>query len=207
MYRSQLKLDLLDPSVHQALKDCNDMHRNLMRAFDIPEGSEARKELTVLYTLLTVGGFPAVYVISNIKPDWSRVSGFYPAEGGEPTDISSSKNIFTENSVFSFRLFASPTKKVAREGKLSGRVFLRSARERAEWLQRKASQSGFLLNGFFEEEQTEITGCKGTDMIRYTGVVFTGSLTVTSPELFWKTYCSGIGPGKAYGLGMLMLKR
>lgn len=207
MYRSQLKLDLLHPSVHQALKDCNDMHRNLMRAFDVPDGSETRKELSLLYTVLTIGGFPAVYVVSSIKPDWSRVPGFYPVEGGEPTDISALKNVFTEGSVFSFRLFASPTKKVAREGKISGRVFLRSADERAQWLQRQSEKCGFSLNGFYEEERTEVIGHKGKNVIRYTGVVFTGSLTVVSPELFRKAYCSGIGPGKAYGLGMLMLKR
>lgn len=207
MYRSQLRLDLLDPSVHQALKDCNDMHRNLMRAFDVPDGSEARKELSLLYTVLTIGGFPAVYVISSLKPDWNRVPGFYPVEGGEPMDISELKNKFIKDSVFSFRLFASPTKKVVREGKLSGRVFLRSADERAQWLQRQAEKSGFLLNGFFEEDRTEIIGYKGKNVIRYTGVVFTGSLTVNDPELFWKAYCSGIGPGKSYGLGMLMLKR
>ena len=34
---------------------------------------------------------------------------------------------------------------------------------------------------------------------------YTGLLQIVDAEAFRKTLCQGIGPGKAYGLGMLVL--
>ena len=205
MYRSKLTLDLLDPSVQQALRNANDMHRNIMRAFDDTASDSPRAEQTVLYTLLDYMGKPAVYVISKALPDWSRVRGFIPVD--EPADVSGLREKMREDSVFGFRLFASPTKKIAREGRLSSRVYLKTAAERGQWLKRQAQKYGFELISFSENSETAVAGRKKDMQIRYTGVLFTGTLRITDADLFWKAYCEGIGPGKAYGLGMLMIKR
>ena len=205
MYRSKLMLDLLEPSVQQALRNVNDMHRNIMRAFDDLPSASPRAELSVLYSVMDHMGKPAVYVISHAKPDWSRVRGFIPLD--DPADISGLRDRFSEGIVFGFRLFASPTKKVAREGKLSSRVFLKTAEERGQWLQRQAVKNGFEIISFAENNEDKVYGRKKDMQINYTGVHFSGVLRITDPELFWKAYCEGIGPGKSYGLGMLMIRR
>ena len=205
MYRSKLTLDLLDPSVQQALRNANDMHRNIMKAFDDLPSDSPRADHSVLYSVMDYMGKPAVYVISQTKPDWSRVRGFSPID--EPMDISGLRDKFGEGGVFGFRLFASPTKKVAREGKLSSRVFLKTPDERCQWLQRQAEKFGFELISFSEDNESKVTGKKRDMQINYTGVHFTGVLKIADPDLFWKAYCEGIGSGKAYGLGMLMIKR
>ena len=205
MYRSKLTLDLLDPSVQQALRNANDMHRNIMKAFDDLPSDSPRAEHSVLYSVLDYMGKPAVYVTSQTLPDWSRVRGFTPVD--DPIDISALRGKFCEGGVFCFRLFASPTKKIARDGKLSSRVFLKALEERSQWLQRQAEKKGFELISFSEITESKVTGKKRDMQINYTGVLFTGVLRITDPDLFWKAYCEGIGPGKAYGLGMLMIRR
>lgn len=205
MYRSRLKLDLLNPSVRRALGDVNDMHRNLMKAFgDLSETSPRAAE-SLLYSVMDYNGRPAVYVISSSKPDWSKVRGVEPID--EPKDISSLKDKLKAGGVYGFRLFASPTKKVAREGKLSARVYLRNQADRKAWLERHAKSAGFSVLSLFENGETRVHGSKNGRPIDYTGVVFTGILRIEDEAAFWRSFCSGIGPGKAYGLGMLMIGR
>ena len=40
-------------------------------------------------------------------------------------------------------------------------------------------------------------------MVGGSRVLFSGLLKITDADAFWKSYTCGIGPGKAYGLGML----
>lgn len=205
MYRSKLLLDLLNPSVQQALRNANDMHRNIMKAFDDLPSDTPRAAHSVLYSVMDYSGKPAVYVISQTMPDWSRVRGYVPID--EPADISGIQEKFCNGSVFGFRLFASPTKKVSRDGKLSARVFLRTKEERRNWLQRQAQKNGFELLSVSENGESKVTGRKNGMQINCTGVLFTGALRITDQKSFWEAYCGGIGPGKAYGLGMLMIRR
>jgi len=73
MYRSQLRLDRRNPSVRQALGNCGDMHRNLMKAFDIPDHTpNARESISLLYRLMKQGNQIQLYVMSNEMPDWTR---------------------------------------------------------------------------------------------------------------------------------------
>ena len=205
MYRSQLILDLSDPSMRRALNDCNDMHRNLMKAFRELPTNTPRASQSLLYTLTTVEGKPALYVTSKDKPDWSLVKGVRPYMNKEPLCIDGLKDLLLTGRKLRFRLFASPTKKSARRDHLSTRVFLKSREEREQWLYNHAKKSGFEICYVEETERTRILGNKAGATIQYTAVVFTGILKITDSDAFWNAYCNGIGPGKAYGLGMLMI--
>lgn len=205
MYRSKLTIDLLDPSVQRAMRDVNDMHRNLMRAFGQIDSDTPRAAESFIYSLVNYNDRPAVYVLSVSKPDWSRVRGYEPVD--EPRDITPLKNKLKAGGLFGFRLFASPTKKTSREGRLSARVFLRSGEERRAWFERRAKAAGFSVLSLSENGETRVHGSKNGCPIDYTGVVFSGVLRIEDEESFWKAYCGGIGPGKAYGLGMLMIRR
>lgn len=206
MYRSQLRLDRRNPSVRQALGNCGDMHRNLMKAFDIPDHTpNARESLLLLYRLMEQGNQLQLYVMSNEMPDWARVKGVEPLS--EVLCVDSLKDKLEEGNLFRFSLFAAPTKKIRREGKLSGRVYLRNPEERTGWLARHAASGGFELLSCREIAEKQVSGRKSGCEIHYTGVLFDGVLRITDRERFWQTYCAGIGAGKAYGLGMLMIAR
>lgn len=207
MYRSVLLLNLQHPSARAALLNAHDMHRNLMKAFSGEEGSALRKDHEVLYAMLPSGRETVLYVTSADRPDWAAVKGVSLYEGREPLCIDGLREKFTPGTRLSFRLFASPCKRAPREGKLGHKVYLRLPEERLAWLERQAAKSGFALLGVTEEKQETVHAVrKGAD-VYYTGALFTGVLEVTDTDAFWQAYCSGIGPGRPYGLGMLMVKR
>lgn len=80
-----------------------------------------------------------------------------------------------------------------------------------EWLQTRAERHGFsFLPGELRVEgyqQHRASKKGGKKPIRYSTLDFTGVLTVTETELFQQTLTKGIGPAKAFGCGLLLVRR
>lgn len=203
MYRSLLIVDLSSPSMRQALGNCQDMHRNIMKAF--PRDNADRKKSQVLYRLMTVESRPALFVLSRELPNWDNVAGISLYQQLPPRLLGELGDTFKGGRVLRFSLLTSPCKKISGEGKNSRRVFLRTSEERLAWLSRKAKQNGFTLLQVSESAMETLYGKKEGEEIRYRTIAFDGMLRITDPDLFLNAYTTGIGPGKAYGLGMLML--
>lgn len=202
MYLSKLVLDISHPSVRQALRNCQDMHRNLMKAF-----SGTREEAGMLYRLEKKRNALEVYVLSAQYPCWIHIAGNgYQCIGVK--DISALREMYREGAVLRFDLRACPSKKVQGKARNSKRVFLRSEQERMEWLIRQAKKYGFSLIDAHETGICgHVEGSKGTDRIDYTTVDYSGVLHIDNPESFWNSYILGVGAGKAYGIGMMLLAR
>ena len=102
-------------------------------------------------------------------------------------------------------------KKVAEEGhKNSRRRILREKTERLEWLSRKAAQYGFALLQANEMEDVHMTGKHAQEQggrMYWDGYRYDGVLQIQDEERFRQAVSGGIGAGKAYGLGMLLLRR
>lgn len=78
------------------------------------------------------------------------------------------------------------------------------------WLVQRAETLGFsvqantlLVDGYQQYESY----AKGKKPISYSTVDFQGVLTVTDPERFKQTLFQGIGKAKAFGCGLLLIKR
>lgn len=207
MYLSLFYLDRSAPSVRQCLRNAHDMHRTVMSGFmDVPPAA-ARCELGVLYRLQEARGGLRLYVLSEAQPDWRGLkAGFHPA-AGSPKDLSGLREALAPGRAFAFDLLCIPAKKVACGTKNSRRRLLTTPEERAAWLQRKAEQNGFALRWFREDGQERAYVRKGDASAVHTGVRFCGELCVKDPQRMWRAFASGIGAGKAYGMGMMMLGR
>lgn len=78
-----------------------------------------------------------------------------------------------------------------------------------DWLRGRASRCGF----DFEEGTVRVEGYRqhhprrGGTPIRFSTLDFTGLLTVTDPEAFTKALHDGIGPAKAFGCGLLLVRK
>lgn len=131
-----------------------------------------------------------------------------------------------------FRLRANPTKKIDTKTGIDGR---RRNGARAElhgdeallaWLQRKGETAGFELAGVDPNRDVpdvrivsegKLAGDRPTlhhqstgeprDRLTFRTVLFEGRLRVTDAELFRRALAQGIGPGKAYGCGLLSIAR
>ena len=208
MYLSKIILDVRHPSVRQALRDVNDMHRNLMSGFDIQPGqNQVRAEKHILFRVVYRRDQVFMLVSSSEKPDVKALSarGFYTDET-MIREISALRERFKTGRCLRFELLASPCRKVSGNGNNSRRNFLRTTQERADWLQHRGEMGGFEI---IQTEEiggyVDVCGRRNGVEIKKTAVLYSGLLRITDEDAFWVTFTEGIGPGKAYGLGMLNL--
>ena len=202
MYLSRLELDLKSPSVRQSLRNCQDMHRNIMKAFDV-----SRSAAQVLYRVVRTDQRIMVYVQSMAEPQWERIADHgYCCTGMR--DISALMEKFTADTILHFSILACPAKKVRGSGKNSRRVLLQMPEERLNWLKRQAERHGFVIVGAYEAAKEEqISGVKSSGKFVLSGIPFEGTLRITDSDAFRRNFANGIGAEKSYGFGLLMIGR
>lgn len=87
----------------------------------------------------------------------------------------------------------------------SGYSLVRSAC--TAWLNQQGGQHGFLIDeaGLSVDGYTQHVG--KADSIRFSSVDFRGGLRVTDPDAFAATLASGLGHAKAFGCGLMLVRR
>ncbi|MGI5928087.1 type I-E CRISPR-associated protein Cas6/Cse3/CasE [Pseudoflavonifractor sp.] len=200
------KIDLLSRqwSIQRALGDCQQLHQMIMGLFETD-----RKSAGVLYRVREGSCALAVYLYSNRPVNRERILPGMRFSGER--ELTPWLDAMGEGQIWNFDLLASPTKKVVRgEGKNSQRRVLRTLEERCAWLERKGDQNGFRLLNCREIEGSQLTGRhtqKRGGRMYLDQYHYQGALQITDAEQFRKAVQGGIGPGKSYGLGMLLLSR
>lgn len=80
-----------------------------------------------------------------------------------------------------------------------------------EWLDKRAEKYGFSFNPKAVSVDAYIQNRtfkkRNNNPIRYSTLDFSGLLTVTEPDVFETTLYQGIGPAKAFGCGLLLVRR
>lgn len=134
--------------------------------------------------------------------------------------------------VLVFRLRANPTRRIATGNAAEAerwrgkRVDLRREQDQLDWLRRKGEQSGFqLLHARASTAVPNVRAVPGqrlagvrrssseegeagrVDRLTFGSVLFEGELVITDAPVFRRALEEGIGPGKAYGLGLLSVAR
>ena len=203
MYLTKISLQPQLPHIRRALADCQQMHRQVSGLFVVD-----RKNGGILYRLRTEQGGYALYLYSAIPVDRSRLLPGMRLDGER--DLTDWLDDMTSGQVWGFDLLAIPAKKVFEEGrKNSQRRILRTEEERITWLARKGDQYGFRLLNAREQESlrkfgrhAQPGGTMYLDAYHYNGV-----LQIQEEIAFRTALTGGIGAGKAYGMGMLLLRR
>lgn len=199
MYLIKVELDRRE--ARGLLADCQQMHRFITGFF-----STDRQSGQLLYRTNLVQNKLCIYLYAQDPaehiPNNCRL---------QQRDIASWLDSMETGQLWCFDLIAAPTKKVASEGKKnSQRRILRQHQERKEWLERKASQNGFLILQIQEQGQVHVSGKHRADkggVMYHDAYHYQGVLQITDPEAFRRAMHTGIGSGKAYGFGMMMVKR
>lgn len=211
----------LDPRCREARRDLSDpyqLHSTLCRAFRTPEQKCPEGEfLWRLEPESEPAGCPPILVQSRTIPDWSRigVKGWL-AKADQAIDLKDRLKLDSLNvgQRFRFRLRANPC--VTRNGKRLGLLRLE---DQENWVERKEKLHGFSLPKLVPFDLSELTQ-KRVDIrisqeqmlrgnqhsgnaIRIFSVLYDGILTVTEPDRFRDALQTGIGHGKAMGLGLL----
>ena len=211
----------LDPRCRDARRDLSDpyqLHATLCRAFCPPDRKCPEGE--ILWRLepeTDPDGCPRILVQSRTMPNWTGigVKGWL-AKADPSIDL---KNRLKLDSLkigqrFRFRLRANPC--ITRDGK---RLGLLRPEEQEQWIFRKGHLHGFALPQLPSFDLSEVGPDRidvqvspeqmlsGTqhhgNAIRVFSVLYDGVMTVTDANAFVKVLHTGIGHGKALGLGLL----
>lgn len=205
MYLTCAPMDPLRAETRRALSDCCDMHRNVMRLFQ--PSSQMRAHGHILYRVLEEAGEPHLYITSDERPNLEHAVWLGCGRDARVRSLAPVLESFAPNAMFRFDLLTHPSKKVNVGRSNSARVFLRAPEQRQAWLERQGEKNGFKVCALQEELPYDIRGKRSTGPIALRVVRFIGVLRVTDASAFSQAYVNGIGPEKAYGLGMLMLRR
>ena len=199
MYLIKAELDRRE--ARGLLTDCQQMHRFITGFF----GTD-RRSSQILYRTNLVQNKLCIYLYAQSPAE--HIPGNCKVQQRNVTSWLESMEI---GQLWSFDLIAAPTKKVALEGKKnSQRRILRLPQERQEWLERHAEQNGFAILQAQELEQLHICGRHKADkggVMYHDAYHYQGILQITDGEAFRRAMQTGIGSGKAYGFGMMMVKR
>jgi CRISPR system Cascade subunit CasE len=205
MHLTRLRLDPHNAQARRDLADPYDMHRTLVRAFV----SDAReKPPRILWRLEPSQAWdqPVVLVQSLEAGDWaflSSVPGYLkPANGAVVGKAIDPAALLRPEACLRFRLTANPT--VTREGKRLGLV---GPDAQLEWLHRQGRRHGFEVQAALVTASDMLRGRKGPMRVTLMRVLFDGVLQVRNPVELASAVATGIGPGKAFGCGLLSLAR
>lgn len=204
MYLTQLRLDPRSAQARRDLADPYDMHRTLVRAF-VRDEIEAPPRFLWRLEPGRAWDQPVVLVQSALASDWSVLAQLpgYLQRGAEPaTKTFEPTAVLQQAALCRFRLAANPT--VTRESKRHGLV---GEDAQLAWLHRQGERLGFDVKAALVSGSDTLHGRKAGTRVSLLRVVFDGVLQVRDAEALAAALVAGIGPGKAFGCGLLSLAR
>lgn len=194
MYKSILIPAGDEHAIYHMLSNEENVHRSVMAFFD-----KGRSEEKVLYRMFKApsGNQFHICVQSQNKPI-VKETPFLSCV------MSKSADEVKAGDVLPFRILARPCKQAPNSGNY--KILIKGAEARIKWLKEKFSRSGGeILDIQDVDSQETIVIHKGQKPTKFVGREYTGSLQIKDPEKFMKLYTEGLGHGKSYGFGMLML--
>jgi len=203
MYLTRLTLDPRSAQARCDLADAYEMHRTLARAFVADEHSAPARFLWRLEAGNNAWATPVVLVQSALAGDWSGLQALpnYLQREVESKPLHLQEWI-EGGARYRFRLQANPT--VTRQGKRYGLV---GEEEQLAWLNRQGERHGFGIEAALVTASDVLASRKGDSRISLQRVCFEGRLQVRELTAFSRALMQGIGPGKAFGCGLLSVAR
>lgn len=205
MYLTRLQLDPRSAQARRDLADPYDMHRTLVRAF---VQSDAQTPPRFLWRVEPGGAWaqPTVLVQSTSPSDWAflaRLPGYLVGDAlPETKTFEPAEMLLRGGGRYRFRLVANPT--VTRGGKRHG---LAGEEAQLAWLARQGERTGFSVLTALVSASDQVRSRRGAELVSLSRVCFEGVLEVRDAALLASALSAGIGPGKAFGCGLLSLAR
>lgn len=200
MHLTRLSLDPRSAQARRDLADAYDMHRTLSRVF---AQDDVHAPPRFLWRFEPHGAWsdPVVLVQSAHAAEWARLDamGGYLKKSAETKAVPLDR-LLQHVARYRFRLLANPT--VTREGKRYG---LAAEDAQLAWLARQGLRCGFEVQAAVVSASDVLTSNKGGRSISLQRACFEGVLQVTDVDKVAGVLQEGIGPGKAFGCGLLSL--
>lgn len=203
MYLSRLQLNPLHPSARRDLGSAYEMHRTLARVFSDGLASTPPRFLWRLEPDGCAGREATLLVQAAVPGHWDLLR----KESGYLERLDADKHVSLDTLLYParryrFRLLANPT--VKRDGKRYG---LHGDDALLGWLARQAPRGGFSLHGAACSARGRLGVMQGRAGRRITidTALFDGVLEAVETTRLEQCLLTGIGPGKALGMGLLSI--
>jgi CRISPR system Cascade subunit CasE len=194
-----------------------------------------REEFQILYRIEYIEEqlYPFLLMQSNIIPMWEQILAKHPNyfnQAPKSKELSPLINRLKENQRCIFKLKANPVKrpppKKYEKGEYRGktnRIPITNEEQLMTWLNKKSKSAGFKLVRVNTENEHDIPDIRTRQFskskietpyryrkktghtLTFSGVIFEGHLRITDLAKFKKALVTGIGPGKAFGFGLLSI--
>lgn len=223
-----LTLDARHPYAAKSLIDAQDMHRTVMSGFQgwVDDGSrDARSQMGVLstWTVSLREARLSLVVQSQVPGDWSRIPR---AALAEPPATLTLDRTFGAGETVGFRTVVNPVRSVPPPGEPGRRARgARVAHTRPDhvksWFARRLQPAGEPAvasdgvtrigadaqpDGYAVRMLPRVSSHTAHKGMRLVCAEIRGTLTVTDPETFVGTLTRGIGHGRAYGCGLVLVR-
>lgn len=204
MQLTQLRLDARNAQARRDLADPYDMHRTLVRAF---VRDERERPPRFLWRLEPGQDWsrPTVLVQSDQPGDWtflSDVQGYLAGSELPAAKAFEPGSLVDASARLRFRLAANPT--VTRQSKRLGLI---GEEAQLAWLERQGARHGFDVVAALVTGSDMLHGHRSGSRVSLRRVLFEGVLQVRDAKALRHALATGIGPGKAFGCGLLSLAR
>jgi CRISPR system Cascade subunit CasE len=161
------------------------------------------------------GGRVVILVQSAVKPEWDYAfhnAGYLLAA---PPQVKPFDPSFKVGQRLRFRLVANPTRRLSKRSLgADGKPIEKGIGKRvpvptdqlSDWLARQAEKAGFSVekeSASVSPSYVYVNKAREDNGVRLRSVRYDGTLTVTDSTLFREAMRRGIGPGKAFGFGLL----
>ena len=190
------------------------MHAAVQAAF--PESLQPPTAGRILWRLDHGAHDAILYIVSPAKPDLTHLVETIgrPTYGWQTRDYAPFLDRLTAGDRWAFRLLANPVHNArpadgTQRGKRFGHV---TAAQQTDWFHRQARRHGFEVAANSTGQPDLLLRSRRTlrfdrqgQVVTLTTAIFEGHLIVESPSALRAALTNGIGPGKAYGCGLLTL--
>lgn len=196
VYLSKITLNI-NKQTEKLIKNPYQIHKDLCGCFN-----STRQDSNILFSILKSKDSCIILVQSSVKVNWAKLPWKQILNGTVKTIT---RNLQVQNEQlgnFSIKCF--PSKKLTRKDcKHSARRYLGNKQLRLEWLNAQGLLHGFEVIDLDTHTESKWLDFKQTPTRQTVATEFKGTLKVTDAVAFTEALKKGIGPQKAFGLGMM----
>ena len=203
MFLSKVVVNTRDRETLTHLEDADFWHKRVMSAFENLNGIKSpRKEMGILFRKEIKNNVVILYVQSLVEPNWYGKTWVVDAQIKNLSDFYSALN---NNMILHFSLLSIPYYNDESVLKKDKAKCFKTNEDKIEWLKRKETYCGFVIETISIVGNGEYLGNIGGNKKGLYMTNFVGTLRITDIDKFRKCYMEGLGRQKSYGAGMLLL--
>lgn len=207
VHLSRLTLNTRHPAVHRDLRDTGRMHRTVQALFPDNLGPAPRAATGTLYRVETERTGATVIIQSAIPINRNALPAGY-AETVEYRDLAPLLDWLARGALMRYRIDANPTKGI--NGTKPSRHRPLFGQEAVDWWASRSRAAGMDCALILDIPQPKLHSRPREKSMESRGITlsatrFEGVARITDPDAVRTAVTTGIGRGRAYGLGLLSL--